>query len=156
MTTAYLRTASASLRARLHFAGFSANADGAAAVEFALISTLFLMMIAGIVQFSLAFNALSGVQQLTAEAARAAVAGLSASERDSIARGFVSERAAGYGYLETARMTVSTSETTGADKLFTISIDYNFNNALIGGFARFVPMPPPVLRRASSIRIGGV
>ena len=63
---------------------------GASAVEFALITPLFLLMLFGIVIFGGYLTMVHGVQQLAAEAARSSVAGISDSERNTIATGYVS------------------------------------------------------------------
>ncbi len=47
--------------------------DGAAAVEFAIVSPVFLLIVVGILAYGLYFGAANSVQQLAADAARAAM-----------------------------------------------------------------------------------
>jgi Flp pilus assembly protein TadG len=56
-----------------------------AAVEFAIIFPIFLMLLFGIISFGAYLAVVHGIQQLAAEATRAAIAGLSDSERVTLA-----------------------------------------------------------------------
>ena len=72
---------------QIRISKFSKNRDGAAAIEFAIITPVFLLVLFGIINYGAYLGVLNGVQQLTAEAARASIAGLSDDERLLLARG---------------------------------------------------------------------
>jgi Flp pilus assembly protein TadG len=63
---------------------------GASAVEFAMLLPVFLSLVFGIVVFGSYLAVVHGLQQLAAEAARSSVAGMSSTERSSIATSYVS------------------------------------------------------------------
>ena len=67
--------------------------DGAIAVEFAMIAPVFLMIVFGILMYGSYLAVIHGVQQLAAEAARSSIAGLSETERSSLANAYVSRLA---------------------------------------------------------------
>ena len=81
--------------------------SGASAVEFSLTFPLFLIVIFGIVVFGAYLAMVHGVQQLAAEAARSSVAGLSDSERNSLATSYVTSNVGTYPLLDASRITVS-------------------------------------------------
>ena len=58
---------------------FGRDKKGAAAVEFALIAPLFFLLLLTLVAFGIYLTAAHSLQQLTADAARTAIAGLSVS-----------------------------------------------------------------------------
>ena len=60
-----------------------------AAVEFALVLPFFIALVFGIIIFGSYLAVVHGVQQLAAEAARSSVAGLTDSERASLAQSYV-------------------------------------------------------------------
>ena len=134
---------------------FSASNEGAAAVEFAIISSIFLLMLLGVIAFSALFTVYGGVQQLTAEAARASVVGISGSERDQIARNFIAGKVGTYAYLDARKLNVTTTSAGTPSNTFTVSIDYDLSGSAAYQFINFVPLPSPVLRRSSSIQFGG-
>jgi Flp pilus assembly protein TadG len=57
---------------------------GVAAIEFALIAPVFFLLLLGIAAYGIYFSAISSLQELTADAALASVAGVSAAERQTI------------------------------------------------------------------------
>ncbi|MBL8581266.1 MAG: pilus assembly protein, partial [Rhizobiaceae bacterium] len=52
------------------------------AVEFAIIAPVFILVLFGLIAYGIYFGASHSVQQLAADAARTAVAGLNAEERE--------------------------------------------------------------------------
>lgn len=58
---------------------------GMAALEFVFLAPALLLLVFGTIVYSIYFSALIGVRQAAAEGARAAVAGLSSTERASLA-----------------------------------------------------------------------
>ena len=91
---------------------FARCGRGASAVEFAMLLPLFLVF--GIVVFGAYLTMVHGVQQLAAEAARSSVAGLSETERVSLAENYVTTNAASYPLLEADRLTVSAATSGSA------------------------------------------
>ena len=86
--------------------------SGASAVEFALMLPLFLAIIFGIVVFGSYLAMVHGVQQLAAEAARSSVAGISDTERNSLATNYVAANAATYPLIVPANLSVNAAPST--------------------------------------------
>ena len=83
----------------------------AAAVEFALVIPVFLMMLFGIISFGAYLTVVHGVQQLAAEATRAAVAGLSDDERVTLAQNNIASNVAAYPLITSGRLTLTRAAT---------------------------------------------
>src|SRR5690606_41507901 len=75
------------------------NTAASSAVEFALIAPVFLLLVFGALAYGIYFVAAHAVQQLAADAARAAVAGLTGTERTALAVAFVAINCGNYGPL---------------------------------------------------------
>ena len=72
-----------------------------------MLLPLFLVLVFGIVVFGSYLTMVHGVQQLAAEAARSSVAGLSETERESLAANYVTANVGSYPLLQPAHLTVS-------------------------------------------------
>jgi Flp pilus assembly protein TadG len=129
---------------------FARCGRGASAVEFAMLLPLFLVF--GIVVFGAYLTMVHGVQQLAAEAARSSVAGLSETERVSLAENYVTTNAASYPLLEADRLTVSAA-TSGSD-VFVVTVNYDASGSFIYALP-FVPAPSATIVRSAAIPFGG-
>jgi len=133
---------------------FRADRSGAAAVEFAILSPLYLMLFMGMIAYGIYFGASHSVQQIAADAARHAVAGIDAAERQAIVEHYVTDNAAGYAFVQTDRIEVEVRESGPAQ--FTVAISYNTDALPIWGLFRALPMPSQIITHRSVVRIGGV
>jgi Flp pilus assembly protein TadG len=134
---------------------FLSDSRGASAIEFALIAPAFLMILFGIVSFGYIFGIYQGIQQIASEAARAAVAGISDTERDTLAKGFVTANAATYALIDTSRMAVSTTATGAPAPAFQVSISYDLTGTFPYQFSNILPLPDPKIQRTAVIQRGG-
>jgi Flp pilus assembly protein TadG len=125
---------------------------GASAVEFAMLLPLFLALVFGIVVFGAWLTMVHGVQQLAAEAARSSVAGLSETERASLATSYITNNAGSYPLLEPDHLTVSAA-TSGSD-VFVVTVNYDASGSFIYALP-FVPAPPSAIVRSAAIPFGG-
>ncbi|MES2057521.1 MAG: TadE/TadG family type IV pilus assembly protein [Pseudomonadota bacterium] len=125
---------------------------GTSVVEFALILPLFACMLYGILGYGQYFLLAHSVQQLANDAARATVAGVSATERQSLATASV---AASLPSLPQLRADKITTTTTESGQVVTVRVRFDattvpmFRNTMI-------PMPDPMIERRAVIRPGGV
>jgi Flp pilus assembly protein TadG len=124
----------------------------ASAVEFAMLLPLFLVLVFGIVVFGAYLTMVHGVQQLAAEAARSSGAGLSETERISLAENYVTTNAGSYPLLQPGHLTVSAA-TSGSD-VFVVTVNYDASDNLIYTLP-FVPAPPSTIIRSAAIPFGG-
>lgn len=137
------------------FRRFCVARSGASAVEFALVLPVFLMIIFGIVMFGSYLAMVHGVQQLAAEAARSSVAGLSESERSSLANNYIAGNVGSYPLILPARLTVNAA-TSGSDaNVFVVTVNYDASSMFIYSLPSFVPAPPSTIVRSAAIPRGG-
>lgn len=134
---------------------FSTNRDGASAVEFAIVFPIFLLVLFGIICFGAYLTVVHGVQQLTAEAARASIAGLNDSERLSLARDNITANVVSYPLLSPSRVAVNAASTDPVTGTFTVTVQYDASEMFIFSLPGLVPAPNPIITRTSAIQRGG-
>src|SRR5271163_3519674 len=88
--------------------------SGAAAVEFAIIGPVLVLMLLGVAAYGGYFWLAHSVQQLANDGARAAIAGLSQPERSQLAQSTVTSEETSYASLQPTLMSVSESEQSQA------------------------------------------
>lgn len=124
---------------------------GSSAVEFAMVLPMFLTIVFGIVVFGSYFSVIHGVQQLAAEAARSSVAGLSETERGTIATSFVAANAGTYPMIDSSRIAVSAATSPTNTNVFVVTVNYDASNLFIYA----LPLPPKTIVRSAMIPYGG-
>lgn len=125
---------------------------GTALTEFALVAPLLLTVILGIVGYGGYFWKAHGLQQVANDAARAALAGLTADERGGIARAVVRTGLTGLAGIAPNRTTVDVTE---ADETITVRLAYDGAREPIFHLG-LVPMPDSTIRRSAAVRLGGL
>ena len=128
---------------------------GAALIEFALVFPLLLVMLLGILAYGIYFGAAHSTAQLAAEAARATVAGLSDSERTSLAEIYIANHAASYPVLDASKITVEAAAKPGDPNEFLVAIRYDASELPIWHFAAFLPLPSKTIERPATVKRGG-
>ena len=79
---------------------FRTDTSGTSAVEFALLSPLFILLLLGMVAYGIYFGAANSIQQIAADAARTAIAGLNQTERQTLVASFLTNNAGGYPFVD--------------------------------------------------------
>lgn len=126
--------------------------EGSAAVEFALVGPLFVLLLIGAVVYGGWLWTAQTVQHTASEAARAAVGGLDATERAALARTAAVETAAGGG-LRPEAMSVDVRDEQG---VVTVAVVYAAEGHGLMALAGVLPAPPPrSIRRTAMVRVGG-
>jgi Flp pilus assembly protein TadG len=125
------------------------------AVEFAFIAPVFLTLIFGLVAFGSYLGIVHGVQQLTAEAARASIAGLSDQERLTLARDNITANVDSYPLLSGNRLTVESAATDATTGTFKVTVQYDASDMFIFSLPHIVPMPNAIIVRTAAIQRGG-
>ena len=125
---------------------------GGLAVEFALLAPVLLAILLGVCAYGGYFWMSHSVQQLANDAARAAVGGLSATERQSLAQQVITSEVLAYPSLDGTRAHVSMVDTTTQ---LTVNIAYDASGSPFWSAAALVPMPSTTLTRSATIRLGG-
>lgn len=134
---------------------FAADTRGASAVEFAMILPVFLVLLIGIFAYGSYFALLHGLQQLTAEAARASIGGLTDGERQSLAQSSIATNVEKYPFLTAHDLTLTGAATDPATSTFSVTVSYDASGMLIFNLPNFIPMPPPIIVRTAAIQRGG-
>ncbi|MFQ0813319.1 pilus assembly protein TadE [Brucella anthropi] len=135
---------------------FNRNKSGTAAVEFAILAPVFLLILMGMIAFGLYLGAANAVQQLAADATRTALAGIDPVERQMLATGYIQKNAAKYSLIDPARMQVTVDNAQSDPNQFTVTIRYDAENLPIWNLMRGLPLPDTTITRASTIRLGGI
>ena len=135
---------------------FRSDQRATAAVEFAMLCPLYLLLIMGMSAYGIYFGASHSVQQLSADAARSAVAGVSSSERETLASGFIARNAAGYPFIDPDRLSVEVGDSPTDSNQFDVTVSYEASHLPIWNLFDRLPMPDQTIRRRATVRIGGV
>src|SRR5690554_6850857 len=139
-------------RGRKHEASRFGDAGGASAVEFALLMPVFLLLVLGALAYGIYFGAAHSVQQLAADAARVAVAGINDCERSALARTYIEDNAASYVLIERDRLSVSAAQSPRDPAQFLVELAYDASALPVWNIYPPVPMPGKTIRYVSTIR----
>jgi Flp pilus assembly protein TadG len=131
---------------------FASDQSGVAAVEFAIVAPLFLIVVAGVICYGGYFWMSHSVQQLANDSARAAIAGLDASERRAIAQQSVKDELGHYPLLQSGATDVVITDEADA---LAIKVSYDASNSPFYVFSSLIPMPSPSIGREAAVRLGG-
>lgn len=125
---------------------------GAAALEFALVGPLFILLIMATVVYGGWMWMAQGVQHLAAEGARAPIAGIDVNERIALAHSSVADSVDGTTILDPEAVQVAVTSDHGAIR---VTITYDASNHPFMAMAGLLPSPPQTIRREAVIRTGG-
>lgn len=118
---------------------------GMAALEFAMIAPALLMLVFAIIIYSFWFSALLGVRHAATEGARAAMAGLSTTERAALARTRAQAVIDGYGRLLSSGGTPQIDASADGTGMFRVEVRYDMSGSPLMRYASFIPMPSTTL-----------
>ncbi len=127
----------------------------ASAVEFALVFPLFIILLFGIIVYGTYLATIHGVQQLAAEAARSSIAGLTDSERASLAQNYVTANVSYYPFISPGRLSVSAAPSPSDDTVFVVTVSYDDSASFIFSLPSIIPMPASDIVRSAVIPRGG-
>lgn len=128
---------------------------GTSAVEFALVMPVFLFLVLGAIAYGIYFGAAHSVQQLAADAARVAVAGLDDCERGDLVETYIANNAASYTLIDKSRLSVSARPSPADPAQFLVELAYDATSLPVWNIYPPVPMPGKTIRFVSTIRNGG-
>ena len=131
---------------------FVRRRTGSAAVEFAILLPILLMLLLGIVVYGGYFLMSHALQQLANDAARAALAGLSDAERKQLATTAVSSELGTYGFLDPRMVQIAYADQS---QVMTVNIAYDASSSPIWVLNGLIPMPSSSIVRGASVQLGG-
>lgn len=135
---------------------FPGARHGTAAVEFALLSPALLLLLFAMIAYGIYFGASHSVQQISADAARTAIAGLSQDERRTLVAGFVSRNAGAYPFIEPRSLEVEARDSAADGSQFVVQVRYDASSLPIWRLLKGLSLPGQTIVRTSTIRIGGL
>jgi Flp pilus assembly protein TadG len=127
--------------------------SGASAVEFAIIAPVFILMLVGVLAYGIYFGAANSVQQIAADAARTSVAGLNATERDTLVTAFIESNAGAYVFIDPADVDFAIGDDEDDPSQYRVTVTYDASSLPI--WALPVPLPGKTISFTSTIRLGG-
>lgn len=133
---------------------FLRDSRAVSAVEFALLAPLMILLLAGTIAYGLLFSTHISLQQLTAEAARSSIAGLSADERASIVERHVADTLPRYFLLDPDRASVAVEIPRAGFTEIVVRYDASAHPAYV--FRGLLPLPTDQVTYRQIIRDGGL
>ena len=130
--------------------------SGTSAIEFAILSPLFILFLLGMLAYGIYFGASHSVQQIAADAARTAIAGLNEAERDKLASDYIRLNAVGYPFVDPDKLSVDARDSSADCNQFVITVSYDASSLPIWSLLRDLPLPRQTILRRSTIRVGGI
>jgi Flp pilus assembly protein TadG len=134
------------------FRQFRHAAEGSAAVEFAILGPILILLLIGIVVYGGYFLMAHSVQQLANDSARAAVAGLSDNERQQLASGALANELPTYGFLHPGQVQLGYA---AQGQVMTVNITYDASASPLWALNGVIPMPSSTIVRSASVQVGG-
>jgi Flp pilus assembly protein TadG len=131
--------------------GRSQERAGSAAVEFAIVGPVFILMLIAMVVYGGWFWLAQSVQTTASEAARAAVGGLDEAERRILVMAVAADSRS--GGLDPAKLTM---DVTTEDGVMRVRAAYDVSGHPVMMLKGLLPSPPVVIERSAVIRAGGV
>ncbi|TDH38709.1 pilus assembly protein [Pseudohoeflea suaedae] len=131
------------------------DTHGTAAIEFAIVAPLFILILLSLVGYGIYLSVAHSVQQLAADAARASIAGLSEAERQQLANSYIHTSKISNGFLDQDKLAVRVEDDTNNSYQFTVTLTYDASDLPIWSLYSFA-MPGKEISRYSTIRVGGV
>jgi Flp pilus assembly protein TadG len=129
---------------------------GSSAVEFALVAPMLLLLFAGITVFGICLGAANNLRQIAAEAARASIAGVTDTERASLAQNTVNRSLSLGAMFRPGSVAVQVGPDPADSSIYTVTVTLDATSLGINTFSRLLPMLPNVLRSTVSVRKGGL
>lgn len=129
--------------------------SGGSAVEFAIVAPILFLTLFSLIGYGIYLSAAHAVQQIAADAARTAVAGLNPAEREQLVRNYFTMSTMNHALLDMRNFTLQVRDDPQNPNQFTVSVDYDASELPIFSLYSYA-MPDPHIRRFSTMRIGGI
>ncbi len=127
-----------------------------AAIEFAILMPVFLLMLMGMMAYGIYFGAANSIQQLTADAARTAIAGIDQAERNRLVGAFLANNAGEYLLIDQARISFTIGDKPDDPSQYRVTVRYDASELPIWNLYLPLPLPSQSITYTSVIRRGGI
>lgn len=136
--------------------GCARDTRGTAAVEFAILTPVFLLLLTGMMAYGVYFGAAHSLQQLAADAARTAIAGLTEGERNRLVNAYLDANADSYMLIDRRLLTASIGDKPSDPDHYNVTLRYDASELPIWNLYLPLPLPSRTLAYSSMIRRGGI
>lgn len=133
----------------------SKDRNGTSALEFAIIAPLFFLVLFTLMAYGIYLSVTHSVQQIAADAARTAVAGLNPTERVTLVNRYLDASRFNYSFLNRKKMNVLVADDPGNPDQFTVTISYDSSDLPIWKMFTFA-LPEEKIERYATVRVGGM
>ncbi len=124
---------------------------GASALEFALVTPIFLLLVCGVIVYGCWFALAHTVQSLANEGARASIGGLDEDERRDLAQTYIDAQAGPSG-LDPAHLTREVQTAASSTR---VTVRFDVSGSPIMALRQIVPAPPQVIERSAVVLAAG-
>jgi Flp pilus assembly protein TadG len=135
--------------------GFQSDREGTSALEFALVAPLFFLVLFTIIAYGVYLSVTHSVQQIAADAARTAVAGINSAERVTLVHRYLDSSRLDYSFIKRSKMKVAIADDPKNPDQFTVTISYDSGDLPIWNLFTFA-MPQEKIERYATVRVGGM
>ncbi|MGB3814289.1 MAG: TadE/TadG family type IV pilus assembly protein [Shinella sp.] len=136
-------------------AHLSKDRRGTSALEFAIIAPLFFLVLFTLIAYGIYLSVTHSVQQIAADAARTAVAGLNPAERVTLVNRYLDASRLDYSFIKRAKMQVVVTDDPRNPDQFTVAISYDSSDLPIWKLFTFA-LPHEKIERFATVRVGGL
>ncbi|MGD9476557.1 UNVERIFIED_ORG: pilus assembly protein [Roseateles sp. XES5] len=133
----------------------SKDRAGTSALEFAIVAPLFFLALFTLIAYGIYLSVTHSVQQIAADAARTAVAGLNPTERVTLVNRYLDASRFNYSFLNRSKMQVIVADDPGNPDQFTVTISYDSSDLPIWKLFTFA-LPHEKIQRYATVRVGGL
>lgn len=126
------------------------------AVEFALLTPAFLLLLLGMLAYGIYLGAAISLQQLAADSARIAISGLSEAERNRLVGAYLDDHATAYPLIERARLSAIIGDHLDDPSQYSVQLRYDASLLPIWNLYPPLPLPSQQMRAGATIRQGGL
>ena len=133
----------------------SKDRAGTSALEFAIIAPLFFLVLFTLIAYGIYLSVTHSIQQVAADAARTAVAGLNPTERVTLVHRYLETSRLDYSFLNRAKMQVVVTDDPSNPEQFTVTITYDSSDLPIWNLFTFA-LPAEKIERYATVRVGGL
>ncbi len=151
----FLRVHPASTKKFLPFRDLLKEREAIAALEFAMIAPIMVILLMGTICLGFYFTYLHDIQEMSAGAARASVAGLTSAERYSLAQQYVANAINQSSIFAANDVSVVTQISGSPATNYSVTVAYNLKDTPIPDIASIVGLPVNNVTHTSTIRFGG-
>ena len=132
--------------------GASSSRQGSVAVEFAFIGPVLIILLMGIMAYGGYFLLAHSLQQLANDAARAALGGLSDSERQQLASNCLASELSSYSFINPKLVQLAYADQS---QVMTVRVAYDASASPLWALNGIIPMPSASVVRSASVQVGG-